>query len=407
MRTNSNNNMTRTPQRLLVTSVLPAAFLAFLAFGLTRCSDSGLFSSALNVDLTPLEIPVGVAYKSTNNRSIVSAESGSTQGLNLAGGLGLTSADSGSLIIDVVSCASGYSVTGASLSGSGTVALYKLDSGCDVVLTSFGFSSVTYNDSNTGASAFAKDGSLAKNDVATFAESGGDTIKVFLTGDITDGSTAGVDAGDAITYSFTDLEAGTTESLAQGSVSESISISVSGQAAPNFDIIYAYFIETNANGSADLSFTLECGVTISSTSCDGVEMLNTSSLLDFALVVDTYNDSSETQGALTVAQLNTAFGAATPDDIDNSADHMVVAATADDWNSQAVANGGFHTEEDGSKASVLVTGTSPFYNDAVDWDTDSTDDRIPYVFILRRRDSGGNVLSYKYFYVNLAPLVQS
>jgi hypothetical protein len=114
--------------------------------------------------------------------------------------------------------------------------------------------------------------------------------------------------------------------------------------------------------------------------------------LDYIFIADAYS-----QGAITVAQANTAFGANTPTAITatgTGSTGTTVAAGGTDLNSNTVTNGGFYT----SNSSPLVTGTTPIYPS-----------NLNYVFMLRMRDTTGaqNTLSYLYFYVNIASITQN
>ena len=275
------------------------------------------------------------------------------------------------LVVSVSNCSSGYTVSSASIA-SGVVNLYKGDHNCLVKLTSFKLGNVTY--STTGGTDFT---TWLNNDVATFKDTGSSgTIKVFVSSQVTQ---SGVQTSDTVVYKFTDVASTTTSNLGGATVSTPVPLTVNGQAAPNFTVTQARYLSTNANGSANMSFTLECGNTLTGSSlatyaCSSA-LLN--SQLDYIFIHDYYS-----QGSITVSQANFAFSTVTPTAVGS----LIVAPGNSDLNSNTLTKGGFYT----SNASPLVTGTTPVYPSGLN-----------NVFMLRWRDAGGNALSYLYFYVTI------
>ena len=316
---------------------------------------------SMSTSVSQFPISVKLSYKTAQ-----------TLNLNEAGNSSLDLVSTGSnLVVSVSGCSSGYSASNVAIA-SGVINLYKLDVGCIVKLRSFTLGAVNY--STVGGTDFT---TWLNNDVATFKNtSGSDTIKVFVISQVTQ---AGVQTSDTVVYKFTDTAQSTTSNLSQVNVSTPTPLTVNGQPTPDFTLTQARFLSINPNGSANMSFTMQCGSTLSGSTlptyaCSSA-LLN--SQLDYILIEDSYS-----QGTLTVAQANTAFGNNTA----TSVGSLIVAPGASDLNSNVLNNGGFYT----SNASPLTTGNTPVYPYGLN-----------YVFMLRWRDSGGNTLSYLYFYVTI------
>src|SRR6185295_19182884 len=132
------------------------------------------------------------------------------------------------------------------------------------------------------------------------------TIKVFVSSQVTQ---AGVQTSDTIVYKFTDISSTTTSNFSNTTVSTPVPLTVNAQNAPNFTVTQARYLSTNPNGSANMSFTLECGNTLTGSTlptyaCSSA-LLN--SQLDYIFISDAYS-----QGNITVGQANSAFSANTP-----------------------------------------------------------------------------------------------
>ena len=359
----------------VLASVLPTSVVT-LALGLAGCGSS--LVGGLGRDPTPVKVkleylpPVAVNLENMENKSM---------------GLGLVSTGT-SLAVSVDGCASGYTVGSAATPQTITsvVNLYNGDYTCLVKLQRFTLGATSYSSVATGATNFS---TWTAGSVATFANvsSSTDTIKVYVIQQV-DSPLSG---SSAVIYKFTDIASATTSSLGQSAVSTPVPLTVQGQTAPNFTLVQGRYLSTNSNGSGNLSFTLACGTTVSGTgaseTCSGV---NLTTQLDYIFIPDAYS-----QGAITVGQANSAFGANTPTAITatgTGGTGTTIAAGGTDLNSNTVTNGGFHT----SNSSPLITGSTPIYPS-----------NLAYVFILRQRDGSGNTMSYLYFYVNIASITQS
>lgn len=338
------------------------AVLAAYCFG--SCSREDKSDNHIS-QKNPINIPVSIQNENS--------------GLKLGGNsssLGLVSIGT-NLQVSVSGCATGYTLSTAAIN-SGTVKLYNGDKDCVVKLQSFTFGSTSYSATANGATNFS---AWTSGSVATFANtsSATDLIKVYVQTQVT---ASGVLNTDTVAYTFTDIQAATADTLAKSGVQTGVPLSVTGAASPNFTIYQSRFLSTNSNGSANMSFTLQCGATLqglsSDYSCSGSYFNN----MDYILITDTYS-----QGAITVSQANTAFASNTPTSIGS----LVVGPGNSDLNSNTLTKGGFYT----SNSSPLVTANSIYSSS------------LNNVLFLRLKDGNGNTLSYLYFYVDVASLAQN
>jgi len=323
----------------------------FLFLFLTHCGPNP-FSSHSEKNPDTLSIPVTLTNTSSSQT------------------LDLTPTVATGIFVSVEGCASG-NAPGIQPLSSGNVNLYKGDRSCLVKLKRFAIGSAIY--ASIGASSVQFSTWLA-NDIATFQNTTSTaTVKVFVKAQVTQ---SGVLGTDTVQYNFTDVQAATADNLGTATVQTGVPLTVNGQAAPNFTMLASRFLSVNSNGSPNLSFTLQCGATLTGSTnptyaCSG-DLLQTQ--IDFILIPDAYST-----GAITVSQANTAFGANTPTTVGT----LIVAPGGSDLNSNTVTNGGFYT----SNASPLASGTS-FHTSNV--------------LMLRRKDTSSNTLSYLYFYVELS-----
>jgi len=329
------------------------------ALSLYSCGGDGLFYGRSETDKpNTIKIP----FKLTNQNS---------------SGLELVPSVATNINVQITGCISSYTFGPGAIT-VGNIELFIGDRSCLVKLTSFDFNSKTYSATASGATNFTNWTTPgAAGSIATFANTvlSTDTIKVFLISQVTQGGVLGT---DIIAYTFTDIQAGTAKSVGTVSVQTGVPLTVQGRAAPNFTILAARFLSINANGSANVSFTAQCGAGVSGSagaySCSSIPETQ----FDYIFIPDAYS-----QGSITVAQANAAFSANTPTSV---ASGNEVGAGGSDLNSNTVTNGGFYT----SNASPLVTGTTPFAASSLN-----------YVFFIRAKDANSNTSSYIYYYVTL------
>lgn len=291
------------------------------------------------------------------------------------------------LFASVGGCLSGYTVSSTSIT-TGVVPIYQLDRSCVIKLDKFTFGSTTYSNAGVNVVDFT---TWQVNDVATFQStlSASDLIKVFVGTQVTQ---SGVLSTDTVSYRFTDIANFTTQSLSSANVVRAVPLTVEGAAAPNFVITEARLLSVNANGSGNLSFTLQCSDLLSGSSLPSYGCANSSlsgsnailnSELDYIFIPDTYS-----QGTLTTVQVDAAFTSNTATAVGAS----IVAPGQQDLNGNTLTNGGFYT----SNSSPLLTGTTPF-----------SPSNLNYVFMLRRKNSSGITMSYIYYYIVLSATAPS
>lgn len=267
--------------------------------------------------------------------------------------------------ISLASCVSGF--TSTANESSTNLQVYKYDQGCLAKLTQFTINGITYSATATGATNFT---TWAENETATFANaaSSTDLVTVKVVAQLDDP----ISGTEAVTYSFYDIEKGTDNTdLGQAQVGAGHTMTVSGQAAPAFNINEVRFVGMTAGGAGQFEFTLECQVALTNTNttCKDVTLTD----LDYKLVEDTYTST------LTLAQADTIFSTAGT----SVAGGEVVSVGGTDQDSNTLANGGFYT------------------NNSTPLDGPATIHSKPNMIFIMRVGS-----SYQYFNVDITVLTQ-
>lgn len=294
-------------------------------------------------------------------------------GLDDGGGLNLVSTGT-NLVISISGCSSGNTVGAVNVSTS-TVILYSGDQTCLVKLLSFKLGTTTYSATAAGATNFT---TWLNNNTATFANISlsTDTIKVFVTSQVTQG---GVTGSDSIVYSFTDIATGTAKSLSQSAVSNGVTLpSLTSITTPNFTIQQTNYLGITTAGNLKFAFTLACASTVTGSSlatyaCGSYVM---QSQIDYIFIPDIYS-----QGAITYAQADIAFQY----NVATTTGNLIAAAGGTDTSGNTITNGGFYTSTTSPLTTLLFPGSN-----------------TNYVLILRGKDINGSILGYQYFYVNVA-----
>lgn len=330
-----------------------------------------------------IEIPIVVKYNPqqrialTNNSA---SQYSSTSELDL-------SAIPSDIVLSVDKCGGGASNGGYNLSTSSSkplgLNLYADNPNCIVKLIDFKIGNTTYAAAGPNAIPFT---TWQVGDVAVFQNVDGsmDLVQVTVMSQV---STSGVDSNDAVAYEYVGLTSTTTvtNTAGQGQAGANVMVTASGEAIPNFSIADARFLNVNPNGSANLAFSLECGVPMTGDSvdtytCDSQVL---QSELDYVLVPDIYS-----HGSLQVSEANAAFSQYTPHSIAS----LIVPPGGLDLESNVLQNGGFYTSE----VTPLVTGANPI-----------THGGLNNVLIIRHKDiASGLARSYRYFYVEIPSLPQ-
>ncbi len=226
-------------------------------------------------------------------------------------GVGVAKADAGvfqlaaatAFSMSLDGCSSG--LTYSSITEANTnIDVYKFDQSCLVKLESFTFGGITYIP--TAANPFT---TWADGDIATFIDQtdivSGATIKV-----VVDTQLPSPIAGtESVSYSFSEIVAGTDQSIAGSVVGDAHGLSVAGQEAPNFKISGVQMTGMTANGAGIFKFFMECNVTAtdSGATCDGLG----NALVTIALVEDTYGGVLDLSQAAAIMASNETAPSAT------------------------------------------------------------------------------------------------
>jgi len=174
--------------------------------------------------------------------------------------------------------------------------VYKFDQDCVVKLNQFVYGGVTYIPS--AGDPFT---SWAPGDIATFEDSTDNTNTIRVT--VNTQLDNPVSGTEAISYNFSEIQAGADELIASNVVSDAHAISVEGQPAPSFAVSAVNFNGMTALGAGQFAFTMECSAGVTGTvagtdlACAGVDV----SSLTYRLVEDTYS------GTLTLADATALF----------------------------------------------------------------------------------------------------
>ncbi|HYX35237.1 MAG TPA: hypothetical protein VE954_19245 [Oligoflexus sp.] len=223
-----------------------------------------------------------------------------TVGVNVSErGAGFNLAAASSYAMSLDGCASGLTVASITQANP-SVDVYKFDQGCKVKLNSFVLSGITYAPvAGVGGDPFT---TWISGDIATFEESGNASNKFTVT--VTSQLGDPISGTEAVSYTFSQLVAGTDETIAKTVVGDSHALSVSGVDAASVDIVGVTMTGMAAGGAGQFTFKVECLTNITGTnpaySC-GNNLMTT---LKYVLVEDTFG------GTLTQTQANALFAGA-------------------------------------------------------------------------------------------------
>jgi len=415
--------------RFLLTAILPASVVIALGVGLIDCSGkSSLFSSGSGARLQLIDVPMSLIFipPKTSNLELAGPSDGSLQLVDTAT----------ALKVEVSGCATGY-IFGGSTGGTITsvVNLYNGDRTCTIKLHGFTFQGNAYTDANDGAVAFS---SWTAGQVATFSDvASGHTAANLITVFVNTQVSSPVTTSSTIVYNFTDISAGTTNTLSTGQVSTAVPLTVQGKTSPNYagansaatgGVVDAHYLSTNANGSGNMTFTIGCASNVTGSSPDftcpntdgsGDEQNGGSSAtqeIRYSMVPDTYNACvSSSPTTLTVANANLIFSgtaqftgqvvslvaatlSATTTDCTGAAGQIATGGS-DNCGTTGITHGGFDTVS-------MLTGATPIYSGASGTYTNGYQ-YLNDVLIIQRRDASSNTLSYLYWCINIAAITQS
>jgi len=190
-------------------------------------------------------------------------------------------------------CASGLTIASITQANP-NVSVYKYDQSCLIKLSSFTINGYTYVPS--AGDPFT---SWAAGDIATFEVSGSpsNNYKVVVGGQLN----SPITGTEAVAYTFTQVAAGTDESIASSIVGDSHALSVTGDDAVIMDIVGVTMTGMTAGGAGQFDFKIECGSAVSGSSPNFACGAHTITDLKYRLVEDTYS------GTLSAAQAAALF----------------------------------------------------------------------------------------------------
>jgi len=421
--------------RSLLTTILAASVGVVLAASLLDCSSQkGLFTSGSGARLQLIPIPMKLEYQAPQATNL------ELTGGSSDGSLGLL-ATASTFKVEVSGCITGYTYGGATGNTISTVVnLYNGDRGCIVKLHRFDLNSTTYSDATTGGTGVVPFTVWDGTQVATFSNAAPgvgqpslatNLISVFITTPLSNP----VSTSSSVVYKFTDVAAGTTNTLAQSAVSTAVPLSAVGKDAPNYagsntvstgGVAFARYISTNTDGSGNMSFTIACTTPVLDPGADTLPPFTCTNVdgsgdiqdvaIRYALVPDTYSACKTSATTLTVANANAIFSGtpvftaqtftavsaskATAGTIPSPGTvGQILATGADNSGNSGITNGGFCTVP-------MLTGATPIYSGAdVAWANGYQ--YLNDLLILQRRDASTNILSYLYYCINIAAITQS
>jgi len=278
-------------------------------------------------------------------------------GVNIAEkGSGLKLASSSSFNMSLDGCASGLTVASITQT-TASVSVYKYDRNCLVKLNSFVISGITYTP--TAGDPFT---SWATGDIATFADTtnAANQLVVVVSSQLNNP----ISATESVSYTFTQVAAGTDETIAKSVVGDSHALSVSGVDAATIDIVGVTMTGMTSAGAGQFTLKVECDTNVTGSAGAYTCGNNTLASLKYVLVEDTYS------GTLTAAQAGALF---------TSAGTSVASADQFGTGTTGALKGGFNTQ--------TVTGPNAMHT------------HPNMLFVVQ---SGGT--SYKYFNVDVSTL---
>jgi len=212
-------------------------------------SGGGSDSSAASSYGPIIKVPVTVSENTS-----IALKNSTSLGLQLSDYLQLAApggVNADSYVMALFGCASGLSASNVATPGSMNVYLH--DTGCTGRLTSFVLGGTAFNLTNSGAVAFSPT-TYAAGSAATFASSGGALVYVKVVSQLS----SPIDTNDVVSYNFTRINAGTNNATV--TVSNTQTLYVAGQDAPNFTINSGNitFDSINGSGAGLFTFSLTC-----------------------------------------------------------------------------------------------------------------------------------------------------
>jgi hypothetical protein len=185
-------------------------------------------------------------------------------------------------------------------------------------------------------------------------------------------------AAGEIHYQFSEITQGSTETLGEAVVRESASLSVDGQASPNFSIRQVELVDITADGNGEFRFQLECNNTVTGT---GNDILCDDVRLDSIRMVLAEKGASDPDLTALQTMFTDAGGGKA---IEMSTDAFIAGE-----GSPVLAKGGFITADTGDADVMVMAGEKPIVT------------HPNMIFVLKAGPS------YTWFYINVTTITQS
>jgi hypothetical protein len=283
-------------------------------------------------------------------------------------------ADATAFSISLEECASKHTATVTE--ALAYLEVYEFDRNCLAKLTTFTLNGKIYT-----PKAGAGFDDWRVGDTATFEVDGAapaDELTVTVISTIANP----VVAGGEIHYQFSEIAQGDEVTLGEAVVRESATLSVNGQAAPNFSIRQVQLVNITDTGNAEFRFLLECNNMVTGAGngllCDDVPLNS----LYMVLAEDPGTYGPEGPGLSDLEDIFTAASGGKQID-------MSTEAFEPGQGTPALPNGGFITADTGDEDVMVLDGEKPLV------------EHPNMIFVLK---SGP---SYTWFYIKVTTITQS
>lgn len=194
-------------------------------------------------------------------------------------------------------CLSGFNSSVAT-EASNSMNVYKFDSGCLGKLTQFTLNGNVYSATATGATDFT---TWTAGSLAEFANTLDSTDRMRV--EVISQLSSPVLVADEISYEFSQIIQAPDEVVATSITGDGHTLTVNGNAAPDFGITTVTMVGMGAAGEGQFTFKMTCNSALVGVLCLDVDMTD----ITYKLIEDTY------AGTLTYAEAETEMGSGTTD----------------------------------------------------------------------------------------------
>jgi hypothetical protein len=206
----------------------------------------------------------GKGSKNSTNQRISDSFSETVEiPISLTGGAASLLASAQSFRMSITNCVSGYTNSNITEQTS-TVSVYKGDIDCVTTLNRFVTSSGV---------AYVWDASLStswnRGSLITFKNETNVNDRVVVS--VVSVLSSPIQSSDAIKFSYLEISQGSEKTIAEGAITDSINLEVSGKEAPKFSISQASITSINSDGKPNFKFSLACDGIMVSGSCYSVK----------------------------------------------------------------------------------------------------------------------------------------